>query len=321
MIRKILLGARKYIREWSKADLYEFNKFIINKILKHLFKFDNILPFGIVFVLLALSVQSMSSAYIFIPQSNIPAFATFIVIQLAMAVLVLLIYPFIIIIVFNYIGYRLPFIVPQVFLPVKLTLLLLTFYGFIHYISPTTVQISEQLQIVFVWCTLYFMLMNFYLAYKHHRHPLKQSGFRALIAVVFFILISKPFSAVLYHTSEHISYLEINAKQFIPLTSCKLISGAIPGVSQTNSNLTINHPEYLERADNGCYLYGNTIRLGFASDYVIVFKKNLKSISESGEQVNYYARLNCYSGNCFVEDNIRRKSNLDLNAEAISRGK
>ena len=114
MIRKILLGARKYIREWSKADLHEFNKFIINKILRHLFKFDNILPFGIVFVLLALSVQSMSSAYIL--------YLSQIFLHLQPLLLFSwpwgfgsLIYPFIIIIVFNYIGYRLPFIVPQVF--------------------------------------------------------------------------------------------------------------------------------------------------------------------------------------------------------------
>ncbi len=318
---KIFLGVGQYIQEWSEADLHQFNKFIVKNILRHLFRFDNLLPFVAVIMLLALSVQSMSAAYTFIPQSNITAFATFVLMQIAMALMILLVYPFIVIIIFNYIGYRLPFIIPQIFLPVKLFLLLTAFYSVIHYFSPSTVKIGDQLHILAVWFALYFLLMNLYLAFKHHRHPLKQSGFRAMIAIVFVMLLLKPFSEVLYRTSERINYLEINAKLFLPITSCKLIAAPIPGANPQDSNLTVNNPGYFERADNGCYLYANTIRLGFASDYIVIFKKNVNSVSESGNLVNYYARLNCYSGNCFVEDNIRYKSHHDLNAEMIAHGR
>lgn len=321
MFHKIFLGVRQYIQEWSEADLHQFNKFIVKNILRHLFRFDNLLPFVAVIMLLALSIQSMSAAYTFIPQSNITAFATFVLMQIAMALMILLVYPFIVIIIFNYIGYRLPFIIPQIFLPVKLFLLLLAFYSVIHNLSPSTVKVGDQFHILAVWFALYFLLMNLYLAFKHHRHPLKQSGFRAMIAVVFVMLLLKPFSEVLYRTSERINYLEINAKLFLPITSCKLITAPIPGMKPQDSNLTVNNPDYYEHGDNGCYLYANTIRLGFASDYIVIFKKNINSVSESGEQVNYYARLNCYSGNCFVEDNIRYKYHHDLNAEMIAHGK
>lgn len=321
MFHKIFLGIGQYIQEWSEADLHQFNKFIVKNILRHLFRFDNLLPFVAVIMLLALSVQSMSAAYTFIPQSNIPAFATFVLMQVAMALMILLVYPFIVIIIFNYIGYRLPFIIPQIFLPVKLFLLLMAFYSVIHYLSPSTVKVEDQFHILAVWFALYFLLMNLYLAFKHHRHPLKQSGFRAMIAVVFVMLLLKPFSEVLYRTSERINYLEINAKLFLPITSCKLIAAPIPGIIAQDANLTVNNPDYFERADNGCYLYANTIRIGFASDYIVIFKKNINNIPESGNLVNYYARLNCYSGNCFVEDNIRYKSHHDLNAEMITHGK
>ncbi len=239
MFHKILLGVKQYIQEWSEADLHQFNKFIMKNILRHLFRFDNLLPFVAVIMLLALSIQSMSEAYTFIPQSNITAFATFVLMQIAMALMILLVYPFIVIIIFNYIGYRLPFIIPQIFLPVKLFLLLIAFYSVIHSLSPSTVKIGEQLHILAVWFALYFLLMNLYLAFKHHRHPLKQSGFRAMIAVVFVMLLLKPFSDVLYRTSERINYLEINSKLFLPITSCKLIAAPTPGIIAQDSNLTV----------------------------------------------------------------------------------
>lgn len=67
-------------------------------------------------------------------------------------------------------------------------------------------------------------------------------------------------------------------------------------------NLSINNLKYVETSDDGCYLKGNLIRIGFASDYNIIFKQKITPIIENKIAYNYYAHLNCYSENCFVEN-------------------
>ncbi len=318
MISHLRESFRQYCKEWSEVDLGKFNIFILKNILRHIFRTESIIPILIVVLVIAVSIQAQRATYIFIPQSSITAYATFVILQLAISLLVIFIYPFLIILLFNYLGYRLPHIIPHIFLPTKLVLLLTTFYLCLRFLSHGSLTPDIELLVVATWTSLYFFLMNLYLAHKHGRDAFKVGKFRLVLILIFIIFMVKPFSLILYHTSEIINYMEINPLVFIDYIQCKMLSRKINS-SVDDSNLSINNPDLIERTAGGCYLYGNTIRLGFASDYVIIFKKNVQPILESGQYYNYYARLNCYSGNCFVEDNIRLDASNDINAKIIEK--
>lgn len=301
MITFIRKSFKQYLKEWSEADLLGFNKFLIKNVLMHLFKLDNILPIMGGILLLGITIQAQESIYIFIPQSSLTLFISFVLIQFAIALLVLLVCPFIIILIFNYIGYKLPHIIPKVFLPVKLTLLILTFYSCLKFTTSGAFEVNDKRLIILLWSGLYFFLMNLYLAQKQHQNPFGLTAFRVIFAIIFITIIIKPFTTILYRTSQIINYVEINPSLFLNKINCKLI--AKPRNSTINSqNLSINNLNYVEVSDDGCYLKGNLIRIGFASDYNIIFKQNITPVIENKIAYNYYARLNCYSGNCFVEN-------------------
>ncbi len=315
MIKFIVKSFKQYLKEWSEADLLGFNKFLIKNVLFHLFKLDNILPIIVGILLLGLTIQSQKSVYIFIPQSNITVFISFILLQFAIALLMLLVCPFIIILIFNHVGHKLPHIIPKIFLPVKLILLITTFYLCLKYTSGGTFKLNENFLIIFLWSGLYFFLMNLYLAQKHHQNPFRLTTFRIIFAIIFLFIVMGPFSTILYRTSEIINYMEINPSIYLSNINCKLI------FKQHNSsieaqNLSINDNKYVEINDGGCYLTGNIIRIGFASDYTVIFKQNIQPVKEGNHDYNYYARLNCYSGNCFVE-NTKVNAKHDIDAEAL----
>jgi len=318
MISHLRESFRQYCKEWSEADLGKFNIFILKNILRHIFRTESIIPILVVVLVVAVSIQAQRASYIFIPQSSITAYATFLILQLAISLLVIFIYPFLIILLFNYLGYRLPHIIPRIFLPTKVILLLTTFYLCLRFLSHGKLTPDFELMVVATWTSLYFFLMNLYLAQKHGRDVFKTGKFRLILIFIFIAFMIKPFSMILYHTSEIINYMEINPLVFIDNTQCKMLSQKI-NTSVSDSNLSISNPDLVEHTANGCYLYGNIIRLGFASDYVIIFKKNLQPVTESGRHYNYYTRLNCYSGNCFSEDNIRLDVSNDINAKIIEK--
>ena len=316
MLNYIAKSFKQYIKEWSEADLLGFNKFLIRDVLLHLFKLDNVLPIMMGLLLLGFTILAQESVYIFIPQSNITSFISFILIQFAIALLMLLVCPFIMILVFNHIGYKLPHIMPKVFLPVKLALLVSSFYLCLKFAAHGTFKVNDVFLIMLLWCSLYFFLMNLYLAQKHHQNLLKLTTFRILFAIFFILIIIKPFSTILYRTSEMINYMEINPSLYLAQTNCKLIAKP-PNSSIEKNNLSSNHSQYFESADGGCYLNGNLIRLGFASDYIVIFKQNIQPVNEGKLSYNYYARLNCYSGSCFVE-NVKLDVQQDLNTRIFA---
>lgn len=322
MIKFITKSFKQYLREWSEADLLGFNKFLIRNVLLHLFKLDNILPIiiGILLLvsgvlLLGITSESQRSVYIFIPQSNITVFISFVLLQFAIALLMLLICPFIIILTFNHIGYKLPHIIPKVFLPIKLVLLILTFYTCLNFVTSEAFKMNDKLLIIFLWSALYFFLMNLYLAQKHHQNPFRLTTFRIIFAIFFILIIIKPFSTILYRTSEIINYVEINPSIYLNNINCKLIAKPHHEVIESQ-NLSINNPQYVELTNDGCYLKGNLIRIGFASDYAIIFKQNILPIQEKEANYNYYAHLSCYSGNCFVE-HTKANTKHDIDAAML----
>lgn len=316
MINYIAKSFKQYIKEWSEADLLGFNKFLIRDVLLHLFKLDNVLPIMMGLLLLGLTIQAQESVYIFIPQSSITSFISFVLIQFAIALLMLLVCPSVIILVFNHIGYKLPHIMPKIFLPVKLALLIISFYFCLKLTAHGTFKVNDVFLIMLLWCGLYFFLMNLYLAQKHHQNPLKLTTFRILFAIFFILTIIKPFSTILYRTAEMINYMEINPALYLTQTNCKLIAKPLNSSIDKN-NLSSNYSQYFESTDGGCYLNGNLIRLGFASDYIVIFKQNIQPVNEGKLSYNYYARLNCYSGSCFVE-NVKLDAQHDLNTQIFA---
>jgi hypothetical protein len=118
-----------------------------------------------------------------------------------------------------------------------------------------------------------------------------------------------------------INYTTVNPKLFLTAPSCQLISRNPSNFE--SSNLTINNPEYFKQsADGGCFLYSNSIRYGFASDYTIIFKRNLKAVAGRDNKLyNQYVRLSCYSGNCYASDSINVEKKLDLNGDLIKKSR
>ena len=73
--------------------------------------------------------------------------------------------------------------------------------------------------------------------------------------------------------------------------------------------------------NQGCYVYGNSIRYSFAYDFVLLVKANIHPIiGKSGVLYNQYVRLNCYAGNCYSETNIFLRDNGDIYANFIKNG-
>lgn len=310
MIIHLKNKTKNYYKELTEINFKEFNLFLLKVIVKGFFKTESIIPVMVGFLLIVLSIQVESQAYIFFPQGNIPAFLTFIIFQFAMAVIILLIFPFAIILVFNYICGILQNFNSRLLLPIKVIALVLTFtLGMNQFISDEF-HVHERLWIVTLWSLLYFLFVNMFLAYKQHNHPFKFTVSKVIFAAVFGGILAQPLMAVIAHTSQKINYIEINPRINLSQSSCDLIAKR-PYYLIKPDNLTINHKELFESNSQGCYFYGNIVRVGFASDYVISLKENVLPVIENGKEFNYYTHLNCYSGNCFAEDGIKHEVSKD----------
>lgn len=299
-----------YYKELTKINFKEFNEFLLRVVLKGFFQTKSIAPIIIGFFLLVLSVQVGHKREIFFPQSNIPVYITFILFQFAIAAIIILICPFALILLFNYLARYIQRFKSKSIFPLKIIVLFITFCFTIHILTDTTLRNSEKILIAVLWLALYFVLINMYLSYKAHNHPLKFTPLKVLYSFLFIALLSKPLFMIISKTSETISYIEVNPSLNISTVNCQLISrNNNPMILE--SNMIINNPQLFEKNDQGCNIYGNVIRVGFSSDYNIIIKKNIQPIMESGVLVNYYSRLECFSGSCFVIDNIRNELDHD----------
>ncbi len=92
---------RNYHNEIINLNFGDFNKFIITVFLKHVIKTDVIVPSAIGFIIVLLSIQSLTQDTIFFPQNNIPTYITFVLFQFGIALATIYIIPLITIIVLN----------------------------------------------------------------------------------------------------------------------------------------------------------------------------------------------------------------------------
>lgn len=300
--RKILCN---YFHELSAIDFGLFNKFIIQQIFMKAIRFQTIIPVMAVIGIVAFSFSLQDSFYVFIPQSNVTSFASYLLVACVASILLLVLYPLLIILVLNYIADKTRNWFKKAFIPIKVIALILAFYFCIVMITgESAFRMSQRIHVAFLWLLLYFTLLNLYMSYSHPSGELKLSKLRMIFGVLFLVLMIRPFLIIFLFTSEKINYTSFNPTVYLSQKDCALISSPIVGINDPK-NLSINDPRFFRVANDGCYLSGNLIRYGFGGDYVIVFKKNIHPLTgHDDKNYNAYMRLNCYSGGCYADDNF-----------------
>lgn len=317
MIKLIKNKLINYYHELNSIDLLEFNNFIFRKLILSTFKTDNILPFMVGISILTISISIQRSIFIFIPQGSIASFASFILLVVAIAIATILIYPLIIIFSVNYLGHKIRGVLQHMFPWIKLSFIVAAFYTCITLISPSWKDLEYRVYMTGVWFLLYFILANLYLAHKSQDSMFKLSKSRLLLFVLFLIAVFPQFVSIFIRTSSMINYTTVNPKLYLTSPSCQLLSRNPSNFE--SGNLTINDSEYFKQtADGGCFLYSNSIRYGFASDYTIIFQRNLKAVAGRDNKLyNQYVRLSCYSGNCYASDSINVEKSIDVYGDMI----
>lgn len=321
-MRKLYLKFRAHVDEVRQIDLLDFNKFIFKHILLHLFKTDNILPFFVAIGVIGFSVIVQESRFIFIPQSSVAAFASFFIFALIVSIIILVIYPLFIIFLVNFLTSHLK-APTYTKLIIKFAILLAAYVVGIIAFTNSSVIPREKIQIVLIWIGLYFVLTGLYLTHlKHHdlsKLTKTKIGFILLVALT----MGSPLVLIFMHISEALNVTNINTQVYLNANNCQLLNNLNGKNRVSESNNILYDPHYFELLPNsqGCYIYGNTIRYGFAYDFVLLVKKNIAPlVSPHGVKYNEYVRLSCYAGNCYSENHIFFKNKDDIYANLISKG-
>lgn len=320
MIKYSYNSFRQYYLDIKSIDLDNFNKFIANNILMNALKFNNILPFVIAVAVAGFSIIIQQHIYVFLPQSSITSFASYMVFTGAISLLIIVIYPLIIIFTLNYFGQRVRNTLRSMFLPLKILILMAIFYACISLLTGRWLTIWSRLYIMLLWMGLYFVLINLYLSYLHNNNILKITKFKFIFLLCFTAIIAKPYMFIFVYTSEMINYTSVNPLIYLNSTNCKLISSPILAENKPE-NLSINDPQAITSDPNGCMVRWGLVRYGFASDYVLVFKKNIHPVKKRNKDYNVYVRLNCFAGNCYSDDDKYVNVNGDLTADLIDRNR
>jgi|GEM_PF-1563133 len=313
---------RSFINQLKEINLLDFNKFIFRHLILHLFKTENILPFIIASCAIGFSLIVQASRFIFIPQTSIAAYASFFIFTLVVSIITLIIYPVTLIFIVNFIG---SYIKGNSFykLAIKLIMLITSFIAGIIIFTNQNVSLNAKIQIVLIWIGLYFVLVSLYLTHITHNNLFKLTKSKILFIALVAIAMSRPLVLIYLHMSEAINFTSINAQTYLTSANCALLKN-LDGNDQVSEDNSIfyNKKYYIDLPDNqGCYIYGNTIRYSFAYDFVILVKKNIEPIlSKHGTKYNEYVRLSCFAGNCYSENHIFFKSSEDIYDELLEKG-
>ncbi len=154
-----------YLNELNEINFMEFNRFIFTKILANALKFNTILPVLVAMSVVAFSLALQGGYYIFIPQSSITAFASYIIFACVTSVLVLILYPLAIIILLNYIGHKVQPILKKLFFPIKAVIIIAAFFTCIMLMTSANFSIISKLYITGLWTLFYFLLINIYISF------------------------------------------------------------------------------------------------------------------------------------------------------------
>lgn len=307
----------RFIKHTKKIDLLDFNKFIFREIIIKLIKTENLLPIIIALCVVGFSIIVEFSRYMFLPQTSIGAYASFFLFTLVVSLVTLVIYPILIIILVNFISSHIKGS-STIKIVIKLLELLAGFIvGAVFLASQATTY--EKIQIILIWIGLYLVLVNLYLAHHLHNNLFKLTRSKIILILIVSSIMLQPLVLIYIHISEAINYTTINPQVYLPQTNCALLKD-LTGSKLDPQNSVFHNANYYQELPNnqGCYIYGNTIRYGFAYDYVLLIKKNIKPIrSTKAHLVNEYVRLNCYAGNCYSENHIYFKIEDDIYSDLI----
>lgn len=319
MIRNYRQRFRNYFIQIRNMDLFDFNKFIFRHLILHLFKTENILPFIIALCVIGFSMVLQVSQFIFIPQTSVGAYASFFIFTLIVSMVTLVVYPIFIILIINFFtGYIRSNSIFKFVL--KLSTFITSFTFGAVYFTGHNVTYLEKMQIILIWIGLYYVIINLYLTHKQHKTILKLTTVKVLFIIIVSILMTRPLVVVFLHTNEALNFTTINPQVYLNQSNCMLLHNLDGSEKVESTNLIFNNPKYYRDLpnDQGCYIYGNTIRYSFAYDYVLLIKKNLVPIQRpNGHRYNEYVRLNCFAGNCYSENHLFFRIKNDLYDDLI----
>lgn len=295
---------KNYLNEISSIDLLELNRFIFTKLfLGAFFSKDKMVQVAAILVLVIFGVNYKASGYLFLPQNNLTSFGTFIILHFVMAIVVLLLYPVIIIVFLNYISYYIGILVKgKKLFAIKVLMMLTLFYICIRLPESVKMLRGFEAYVISSWFALYLLQVNMFLNYTKHKTIFFRRGEQRGLFYLFIFLTLKPLSVVYDHTGAIMDTRVVNSDIYLDSPSCELIKGKDTIITDAK-NLAINDSRVFESSQNGCFIHSNNIRVGFASDSAILFKRNLVPIAYENRKVNEWVMLSCYYGvnNCFAK--------------------
>lgn len=312
----------RYFQKTQNIDLLDFNKFIFRYVIVHIFKKENIIPFIIATCVIFTSILIFEAEFIFIPQSSLPSFVSFFVFVLATSMIAMAIYPLIVMLLINLIG---SFWHKNSFVK-SILMLLIIFLSFILGIvvlSGPRATLEVKVETFIVWVGCYFILVEMYLTYLHNNSLLKMGKSKYLVIVIIAVLITHPLSMVALHSVQVMNFTTVNPQTYLAKSNCDLLKNLDGKYNLPDDNSILNDPAYFRETSDksGCEIYNNVIRFSFATDYVLMIKKNIHPIiATDGQRYNEYVRLNCYSGYCYTENYIFFNADNDINEALIQRG-
>lgn len=322
MLTKIKDHQRNFFQQLRNIDLLDFNRFIFSNLILNLFKTENILPFVLATCSVAFSIIIQESRYLFIPQTSVAAYASFFIFTIIVSIITLVIYPVIIIFLVNFLTSYFKNDTNLKFW-LKFSLLITSFiYGAFTFITQD-VNIGFKIQLVLIWLGIYYSLVSLYLTHLKHQTLSKLSKTKIVFILVVAIAMSRPLLLIFLHTNEALNFTNVDAQVYLDAHNCSLLRNLDGKSAVESDNSTFNNANYFRMLpDNqGCYVYGNSIRYSFAYDFVLLVKANIHPIiGKSGVLYNQYVRLNCYAGNCYSETNIFLRDNGDIYANFIKNG-
>lgn len=322
MLRRLYTKFKIYVDEVRQIDLLDFNRFIFKHILLKLLKTENIIPFLAAVTVIGFSIVIEESQFIFIPQTSVAAFASFFIFSIIVSIIILVIYPLFILFLVNFLTAH---IKNQTYakLLLKLSILFLAYGLGVVAFTNHNVSTSEKFQLVLIWVGLYYVLTGLYLTHLKHNTLSKLTKTKIIFILIVTITMSRPLLFIFMHISEALNVTSINSQIYLTASNCQLLTNLDGHNKVTESNNILYNREYFQLLpDNqGCYIYANTIRDGFAYDFVLLVKKNIQPlVSPHGIKYNEYIRLSCYAGNCYSENHIFYRDKDDLYKTLIEKG-
>lgn len=302
-------------------DSLKFNEFIFRHVIVHILKTENIIPFILATCIIFFSLLIFEAQFIFIPQSSLTSFASFLIFVSASCLIVIMIYPLLVITVINLI-FSFININSSLKAIIKIFTLFISFAMGVIIFSGPHATTAIKIQTLIIWIGFYFIMIEMYLAKVQHNSVFKLRKTKYFMILIISTLTAQPLVSIFMHAVEVMNFTNVNPQIYLSQANCNLLKNLDEQYQLPDNNSIFNDKHYYKDIanDQGCEIYNNVIRFSFASDYALMIKKNIRPIiTDSGGRYNEYVRLNCYSGYCYTENYIFLSADNDINDELIKK--